>query len=775
MGALWLALLYAVTAVAISALGRRWLRGRPSRWVPIVLALVPLLFTGAGFLPGKTLAPTASLAGVAPWADGELVERSRAASMAANPLLLDPLSQMIPWSRAARRDLLFNPHQGAGSALLGNGQSAVLFPTELAARLLPPFRAVTYRQAARLLIALWGMFLVARRLGVGDRAALVAAALYGGSGFLQLWRLHPHSLVAAVLPWILAAALDLSRSPSWRAARRLAWAGALGVFAGHPETLLHGLLLTAPLALFCGRWRQRRRIVGWGLVAALLALLLAAPVLLPMVETLSASAEWQQGRTSRLVQTGGSWSDSVDRLLPALSLGAHGDPRRGDWQGPENLIEIGGASVGASAVLLGLLAVTLRRRRKVVLALAAVGLFGLLAGALVPPVVAPLSAIPLVADSLLKRFALGWCLAVPLLAAMTLHHHGRVRRRWILALSAVLALAVATVMAGHSPAEQMFFFTPILVTAVALGLAKRKEAWALPAVIVALLLPRVALFATWVPVVSADAFYPETLGVREVAARLAASEPVGYRVAGLDAALVPQTAAFFGFEEARSYDPMEFAPYREFSAALGEVGRTGWVRILDPDRPALDFLGVRYVFDDPSMVQRPGVEVIYQGRDAVIYENPGALPRLFVPQFVELAETGDAVRRAVQLDDFARTAIVSGRPGGSPGGGPGGGRRNGPGRVEDLRVAGATIDALVVAEGPLLVASSQPAIPGWRLWLDGVETPLRRVNGAFLGLEVPAGRHRVELRYRPWTWDLGRGAFAIGLGLLTLGWAMRWR
>jgi hypothetical protein len=289
VGALLLALLYLATAAALAAAPPAVGRRRASPWVAAALGLIPLAFTASGFLPGRALTPTPLLAGVPPWADPARVAAIDAGSSGANPLLLDPVSQMIPWRRAARDGLLFDPGQGGGAALLGNGQSAALYPTEVAARALSPFRAVTYSQAARLLVAVWGMFWLARALALAELPALLAAAVFAGSGFLQLWRLHPHSLTAATVPWIALAALVAVRRPGPGAAVALVAAGAVGLAAGHPETLLHGvlfaLLVAVPVAV-AGRRRPRGglgRGAATGAVAAVLAFLLAAPLLLPVV------------------------------------------------------------------------------------------------------------------------------------------------------------------------------------------------------------------------------------------------------------------------------------------------------------------------------------------------------------------------------------------------------------------------------------------------------------------------------------------------------------
>jgi uncharacterized membrane protein YfhO len=39
--------------------------------------------------------------------------------------------------------------------------------------------------------------------------------------------------------------------------------------------------------------------------------------------------------------------------------------------------------------------------------------------------------------------------------------------------------------------------------------------------------------------------------------------------------------------------------------------------------------------------------------------------------------------------------------------------------------------------------------PGWRAYVDGVETPIYPTNYLFRGVVVPAGQHTVVFAYRP--------------------------
>jgi uncharacterized membrane protein YfhO len=50
--------------------------------------------------------------------------------------------------------------------------------------------------------------------------------------------------------------------------------------------------------------------------------------------------------------------------------------------------------------------------------------------------------------------------------------------------------------------------------------------------------------------------------------------------------------------------------------------------------------------------------------------------------------------------------------------------------------------------------------PGWRASVDGEPVPMLRADVAFRAVQVPAGRHRVSLVYRP----RRRGAVRTGAG-----------
>lgn len=67
--------------------------------------------------------------------------------------------------------------------------------------------------------------------------------------------------------------------------------------------------------------------------------------------------------------------------------------------------------------------------------------------------------------------------------------------------------------------------------------------------------------------------------------------------------------------------------------------------------------------------------------------------------------------------------------------------------ITEYRNNSVTLD--VVSDKPGVVVLHDLFYPGWRVRVDGVGKPVLRANLLFRGVEVPAGRHRVEFTFEP--------------------------
>lgn len=181
---------------------------------------------------------------------------------------------------------LWNHYQGFGAPLLGEMQSAALFPPTLLL-LLPSGQALEH------IFLQWvagaGAYLFFRKFGLGATAAVVGAVIYEFNGVFATLRNAAYNPVA-FLPWLmfgveaLRANLIGKESMTERLASiaLTAVAGASALYAGFPETAyLYGLLVVVwGVYRLIGLSIVEARNMLVGLAAAVaLALLIGAPLL----------------------------------------------------------------------------------------------------------------------------------------------------------------------------------------------------------------------------------------------------------------------------------------------------------------------------------------------------------------------------------------------------------------------------------------------------------------------------------------------------------------
>jgi hypothetical protein len=195
-----------------------------------------------------------------------------------------------------------------------------------------------------------------------------------------------------------------------------------------------------------------------------------------------------------------------------------------------------------------------------------------------------------------------------------------------------------------------------------------------------------------------------------------------------------------------------------------EVAPPQYVRL----SPILDMFNVRYLIfrGVPSDKLKPE----FAGGDYWVLINRSALPRVWVPRRVEIADDDrDRLKKlADAYFDPREVAYVESPPG--------------PTRLELPKASYACSgSAQIVDEIPTriqIAVDMQTAgllvladlwDKGWKAYLDGQPVPILRTNHAVRGVMLPAGKGTLDFRYQPasFTWGLRLG----GLGLLgVLGW-----
>jgi hypothetical protein len=210
---------------------------------------------------------------------------------------------------------------------------------------------------------------------------------------------------------------------------------------------------------------------------------------------------------------------------------------------------------------------------------------------------------------------------------------------------------------------------------------------------------------------------------------------------------------------ANGNEPM--AMIRLMQVRLCFTGGERWGRyyqVSGPDSPILPLLNVRYLLSRTPIESQNYVKIVeIPGR--ALYENSRALPRFFLVGRTLSVRGADEGLRLMKAGGFdpRSVAVVESQVKLD-------GQADGAVRVVKYEPRRVILD--VVSEAPSFLVTSETHYPGWRAWVDERESPLTLTNVAFRGLPVPAGRHRVEMRFEPRI--LVWGAWLSGLGALLL-------
>ncbi|MGD8562411.1 MAG: hypothetical protein PVG03_07745 [Desulfarculaceae bacterium] len=182
--------------------------------------------------------------------------------------------------------LFWSSRFGFGHYLHGVGQGGFAHPLNLVLfGLLPLNLAFTLSQAFYMLGAAWGMYLWCRSENIGRNAGDIAGLAFCLSGFFTTHFSHFHLLaVAAHLPWGLALLRNArNRSSLWS----LGWLGlatASAALLGHPQMLFICLLVWGFYALWLAalwEWARAVKMLAVALLAVVMGLFIAGVQLGP--------------------------------------------------------------------------------------------------------------------------------------------------------------------------------------------------------------------------------------------------------------------------------------------------------------------------------------------------------------------------------------------------------------------------------------------------------------------------------------------------------------
>lgn len=752
----------AVPSIVVAAAVRRWIEPLSWRMAGLFLAIVFLFLARGVFTSGMPVPLDEVMRGY-PYRGVFGVSQSK------NYLTNDTAKQILPWMHVVREQMfrgrapLWDPYLFSGYPLLGNGQSAPFSPFFLATLFVPLPKQIVAMAGLKLFVALLFGYLLIRRERAGEAAAVFGSVLFAFAIFNNAFLYYPMTAVTLLLPAAAYGVILCLRRDSGAPFALVALVVAALLAGGHPESVFHvaiGVLTLVVIEWIAPQWETTRfsaRDFIRVLCAAVVGLLIAAPAWVPVVEQARISL---RVLSLKVVNSGEAFP--VNTLWAMFNPDGYGNPAHGNYGWIMSYTHVASVYVGLIAMVLfppALLSPrsTLRDR---LLAIAAISFFVV---SLNWTILARIAyAIPPFSWIAHDRLRFVYCLFVALTSSRVVSR----LRNWDLVImlagtAVVLPLSLYVFLKMYGQTLTMISAAGMigLLTFVAGTLANRRMAALLACVLTAL---ELFIFTFDYNAITDRRYYAPAVPIIEALNRFAAAaSPEPFRILGLDWMLLPNSAAQYGLEDVRGSDPMEWSDYvRFFRVAEAKDSSIDVKRIIDPNANAVDFLNVRYLLTVPDANLGGKWQRLYSGVDGELYENTEFTSRFFVPHLLRRVDKRNWERELRRSGDFQETPLVFGRDLPPV-------VVNPPEATITCRAHGPTDFRLRVATPrPTLVASSQPAMPWWRIRVNGEPVQPVRINGAFLGFWVPAGVADVSVRYRSVPFRLSVGVCAAALVVL---------
>lgn len=747
-----------VPAVLLTLLCRRWV-GEP-RWRDAMLMLaLSIAFVGTGLRPSTMPVPLDEIT------RGDPFRNAVSPSTPRNALTNDTVKLFLPWMDAAREELfagrlpIWNRYSFSGYPLLANGESAPLSPFFLCTLFVPLPRQIIAMAALKTFVALLGAFLATRQFALSRAEAGIVAVSFALSTYQTVYLYYSAATISALLPFAALSLLRVVRSRARGDSLAVVITVAALMSAGHPESVMHvavtcAVLLVVELVVHGDR-REFARGFLRACAAAIAGLLLSAVTWVPVLEQVRISQRIDEIARAR----------TMTEPFPAMaawaliSPDAFGNPAHGNWSWVMNYATVASSFAGL-AVLAAVIVALAAPRVPMRVRLWAAGAVALFLVAMSWPPLGGLNRLPPLSLVANDKLRFGCVFVAALAAAGVVDRAQRVRWWWLASASAVSAAWLVLASAhfgrhfGVAAAVSIVAIVAITIAAFAPRVSAHLASVALACVTLELVVLNVPFNAP-----APRSHYAPRVPLLNALRTIAPAQP--FRIAGHEWVMIPNVSTHYGLEDVRGSDPMAWGRYIDYlSLAAVESRGMDVRRIIDVTAPALDFLNVRYLIAEPGFEGAPGWVLRYAERDGTIFENLQYVERFFTPVRLR-SERGDLHEQLAEIADSGHEVVVRGLESDAT---------NPPAVIRIAANGASTYRLRVNASQPTFVASSVPALPGWRVSVNGERATITRVNGAFVGFRVPAGASDVEVSYLPRSITISAAGSLASLLLLTLWW-----
>ncbi len=665
---------------------------------------------------------------------------------------------------------LWNPLNDCGIPFLAQWNTLCLYPPSLIYLLLPIPWSFGVFCLAHLFLAGMGMYFLAFRWTENRVAAALAGTAFGFNGLSWYGLMWPHMLGGlAWMPWVI-----LAMERGWREGGRFLVGGALAAgmqfLSGGAEVIVQTWIMLVVLwcVLFFQGRVARSRLIGGGLISAVLGLGMAAAQLLPFCDLLLHSqrnASYGSSDLAAMPITG--WANYLVPLFHC-ALNQQGVPVQAGqpWTASYYL--------GVGPVVLAMLAIWRVRNWRVHLLFAAM-IFGLIMALgghtfvydFCKRIVPGLGMIRFPA-----KFAILTSFSIPLLGAYGLKclqevlngGSGEWRRIRKLSAGLLILMGAIVVFAWKFPAPQealantgmnaltraAFLIFILVCLKFLLSGSARLPAWLGPSVLVVLLWCDVLTSAPNLsPTAEASVSTPDTVrdfskwgtqlypGIsRAMQGRGSFWTMLTRAKSDLSVDITGRRLALFNdcnlLDHAAKVDGFWSLELKDYTDVLNQLYHG-----INEAAPLKSFLGISQTTNPTNPVSwvpcPTPLPMITAGQQPVFLDKEDTLKAILSPEFAPLHE--------VYLPaEFAGSVSA---------------KADDQATITSPQVSGEHVSFQVDTREATMVVVAQAYYHCWRAYVDEEPARIRPANYAFQTLAVPAGRHQVRLVYRDDPFYLG--------------------
>jgi len=730
----------------------------------IVVLFRPYFFQGKVPIPGDIL-----IGHYHPWVD-KIWEGRLAGYPIKNFILFDGIRQTLPWRLLAIEQIkvgqwpLWNPYILGGMPLLGNLQTAIVYPLNFLFFLLPELDAWSVYIILQPFLAGLFAFFFLRTLSCSRKAALLGGVTYGFSLIMMNhleFGIDGHT--ALWLPLALGAVNKIQQQNQWRWGLLLSLAVLMTLLGGYPPPAIYNLIIIGFYWLYKIRPIFSRKSLIF-IFALILAFLISMPQILPAFEL---AQKVIRDQTQFGVLSNEAYFFPFENLIMVIAPDFFGHPATNNFFSP--IYYSDNPSVGIVGFIFVCFSSLWLFRKKEISFWLLVAIIPMLL-MLETPLGKVLRHIPFSAFSLVTPMRMIWVVsfALAVLAGLGLDVFANLvakKRFWSVFLPLIIVwellflvwIASFLIPGGeHIQISQRNLILPTFflgtTTAVLIFSLFFPRLWPFMAGLIILLsgTELVRQGIKYNPFLSKDLVFPQTEILKKIQStertwRTLITHPELIPVNSNTPYHLPMVDGYASIYDGRSGQMVHLANAQLPLSTIESYPRV--VFQTEYQSPLIDLLNLKYVLALKELKDEK-LELIMKEGETLLYENKNVLSKAFFVQNYKVFPNDIELANEILKGDLSKEVFLEKEPG----------LKNEEIKVGEVKIVDYQDNQITLRtenEGQGILVLTDSFDNGWQVFIGDLKAEVLRANFNLRAIVVPEGRQEINFVYRPKSFKIG--------------------